>query len=85
MLKKGANVLSMQVDEIVIDLLYNFKKSLRRKATLRDYITFTNTEVTVIIKHVTTCWLSLGKSLDRALLQWDVLECYVQSVYNTNL
>ena len=53
--QKGAKTLSIQVGDFAIDLLYNFKRSVKRKATLRDYMEFTNTEVKKIIKHVTTC------------------------------
>ena len=59
--QKGAKALSMQVDNFVIDLFYHFKRSVKRKATLRDYMEFTNTEVKKIIKHAPTRWLSLGK------------------------
>ena len=34
--QKGAKTLSMQVDDFVIDLFYHFKRSMKRKATLRD-------------------------------------------------
>ena len=37
-----------------------------------------------IIKHVTTHWLSLGKSLDRTPLQWDALESYFLSEFEVN-
>ena len=45
---------------------------------------FTNTEVKKIIKHVTTRWLSLGRSLDRTLLQWDALQPYFLSEFDDN-
>ena len=63
--QKGAKALSMQVDDFVTDLFYHFKRSVKRKATLRGYMEFTNTGVKKIIKHVTTRWLSLGKSPDK--------------------
>ena len=44
----------------------------------------TNTQVKKIIKHVTTRWLSLGKSLDRTLMQWDALESYFLSEFEDN-
>ena len=65
--QKGAKALSMQVDYFVIDLFYHFKKSVKRNATLRDCMEFTNTEIMKVVKHVTTLWLSLGKSLDRGV------------------
>ena len=63
--QKGAKALSMQVDDFVTDLFYHFKRSVKRKATLRGHMEFTNTGVKKIIKHVTTRWLSLGKSPDK--------------------
>ena len=71
--QKGVKQLSMQVDDFIIDLFYHFKCSVKRKATLREYMEFTNTDVKKVIKHVTTRWLSLGKSVDRTLVQWEAL------------
>ena len=45
---------------------------------------FTNTQVKKIIKHVTTCWLSLGKSLSRTVMQWDALELYFLSEFEND-
>ena len=45
---------SIQVDDFVIDLFCHFKRSMKRKATLRDYMEFTKAEVKKMIKHVTT-------------------------------
>ena len=76
----------MQVDDFVIDLFYHFKRSAKGKATLRDYMEFANTEVKEIIKHVTTLWLSLGKSpLNRTLMQWDALESYFPSEFEDDM
>ena len=66
--QKGAKALPMQVDDFVIDLFYYFIRSMKRKATLRDYMEFKNTELKKIIKQVATRWLRLGKSLDRTLI-----------------
>ena len=52
--QKDAKVLSIQVDDFVIDLFYHFERIVKRKAALRDYMEFTNTEVKKMIKHVTT-------------------------------
>ena len=70
--QKGAKALSIQVDDFVVDLFYHFKRSMKRKAILRDYMEFTCTEIKKITKLVTTRWLSLGKFLDMTLLQWGV-------------
>ena len=42
----------MQVDDFVIDLFYHFRRSMKKKATLGDYMEFTNNEVKKNIKHV---------------------------------
>ena len=72
--QKGAKALLMQVDDFIIDLFYHFKRSTKRKATLRDYMEFTYTEVKEIIKHVSTLWFSLKSPLNRTLIQWDASE-----------
>ena len=46
------------------------------KAFLRVY------EVRKVIKHVSTRWLSLGKCLERTLMQWDSLESYFLSYFD---
>ena len=78
--QKGAKKLSMQVDDFIIDLFYHFKRSVKRKATLREYMELTNTDVKKIIKHVTTRWLSLGKLVDRTLLHWEALRSFFQNL-----
>ena len=45
---------------------------------------FTNTHILKVIKHVSTCWLSLGKCLDRMLNQWDALKSYFVSNFDLN-
>ena len=46
--------MSVQVGDFVIELFYHFKRSVKKKAILRDYMAFTNTEVKKMVKHVTT-------------------------------
>ena len=74
----------MQVADFVIDLFYHLKRSVKRKATLKDHMTFSSTEPKKIVKHVITGWFSLGKSLDRTLLEWDALESYFLSEFEDN-
>ena len=75
---KGAKELSVNVEDFVIDLYYHFRRSAKRKAQLREYIEFNNNAIRKIIKHVSTRWLSLEKSLERTLKQWDSLEsCFI--------
>lgn len=71
--------MSIQVDDFVIDLFCHFKRSVKRKTSLSEYMEFPNTEVKEVIKHVSACWLSFVKSLERPLMQWDALESYFLS------
>ena len=79
---KGAKELSVNVEDFVIDLYYHFRRSAKRKAQLRKYIEFNNNAMRKIIKHVSTKWLSLGKSLEGTLKQWDSLESYFISLFD---
>ena len=71
--------MSIQVDDFVIDLFCHFKRSVKRKTSLSEYMEFPNTEVKEVIKHVSACWLRFVKSLERPLMQWDALESYFLS------
>ena len=79
---KGATELSVNVEDFVIDTYYHFRRSAKRKAQLREFMEFNNNEVRKVIKHVSTRWLSLGKCLERTLMQWDSLESYFLSYFD---
>ena len=66
--QEGAKALPIQVDQFVIDLFYHFQRSAKRKATLGEYMAFTNTEVKKIIKLITRHFLSSGKFLGRTMI-----------------
>ena len=78
--QKCVKALSIQVGDCVIDLLYHFKRSVKKKATSRETTWHLPTHIKKMIKHVTTHCLSLEKSLDRTLLQWDTLKSYFLSL-----
>ena len=52
------------------------------KQKLREYMEFNKNAVRKNIKHVSTRWLSLGKSLEPTLKQWDFLESYFISLFD---
>ena len=79
---KGAKELSVNVEDFVIDIYYHFRRSVKRKAQLRDFMEFNNNEVRKVIKHVSTRWLSLGRCIERTLKQWDSLESYFLSYFD---
>ena len=59
-----------------IDTCYWFDKSTKRKNGLESYYTFCDQEYRIIIKHVTTCWLSLERAVNRILKQYATLKSY---------
>ena len=73
---KGAKELSVNIEDFVIDTYYHFRRSVKRKAQLRDFMEFNNNEVRKVIKHVSTRWLSLGRCIERTLKQWDSLKSF---------
>ena len=52
----------------------NFQECNRKQR--REFKNFKNNEVRKVINYVSTRWLSLGKYLERTLIQWDSLESY---------
>ena len=72
----GAKELSVNVEDLVIDIYHNFRRSAKLKKQLREFMNFKNNEVSKVISHVSTRWLSLGKCLERTLMQWGSLESY---------
>ena len=67
--EKGAKEISLNIEDMIIDLYYHFHRSIKRKSALREYMEFGNTHIRNVIKHVSTRWLTLGKCLDRTLTQ----------------
>lgn len=77
--QKGANTLSVKVEDIIIDLYYHYEKRGKRKAELCSSTQFTDSEVRKVLKHVSTRWLSLGKTVARTIEQWEGLRSYFLS------
>lgn len=77
--KKVANQLSVNVEQLVIDLYYHFDKSSKRKEIFQSYQVFCDVETRKILKHSSTRWLSLMKCIDRVLRQYDTLKSYFSS------
>uniref|UniRef100_H3BDR6 HAT C-terminal dimerisation domain-containing protein n=1 Tax=Latimeria chalumnae TaxID=7897 RepID=H3BDR6_LATCH len=70
----AAKTLSVSVENF-----YYFEKSCKRKEELKQFRELCNVESRKILKHVSTQWLSLGKTLDRLLQQWPALKSYFSS------
>ena len=81
---KGAKERSVNVECFVIDIRYQFCRSAKRKKKqIREFMNFNNSEVRKAINHISTRWLSLGKCLERTLVQRDSLESYFLSNFDS--
>ena len=71
--------LPLKVDELLVDIYYHFRYSVKRIALLQEYADFCRIEYKSILKHCETRWLSLRKSIQRTIHMWDPLCSYFQS------
>ena len=67
------------VEDLLIDTYYYLEKSSKRKEELKEFQEFTETPVEIILKHVSTRWLSLERCVKRMLSQWPALRAYFTS------
>lgn len=74
--EKGASCLPVKVEEYIIDVYYYLEKSSKRKEKLQKFQELFDVETRKILKHVSTRWLSLGRSLARIVQQWDPLTSF---------
>ena len=73
--EKGASCLPFSIDEILVDTFYYFKHSSKRLAALEEKQLLFGVNIS-ILKHVQTRWLSIGRSLQSVLENWDALKAY---------
>lgn len=71
--EKGAAALPVNIDDFLVDIFYYLEKSAKRKESLKQFQLLHDKETKKILKHVCTRWLSLGRSLNRLVDQWDPL------------
>ena len=71
------------VEDLLVDLYYWFDKSTKRKNGLLEFCEFCDVKYREVIKHVSTCWLSLEYAVDRTLQQYPALRSYLISSHET--
>ena len=69
-----ARCCGFDAEEFAVDLYYWFDKSTKRKNELKSYNEFCNQEYRSMIKHVSTCWLTLELAIERSLKQYPGLK-----------
>ncbi len=77
--KSAVKALPIKIDEILVDIYYHFHNSVKSIASLKEYAEFCDVEFKVILKHCDTRWLSLRRSINRAIEMWDPLLSYFTS------
>jgi hypothetical protein len=77
--KSAVKTLPIKVDEILVDVYYHFRNSVKSIASLREYADFCDVEFKLILKHCETRWLSLRRSIKRAIDMWEPLLSYFTS------
>lgn len=79
-IKAGMQTLPVDIDQLFIDVFYYFYHSSKRKQEFGDlWRSLFTSEPTTILKHCTTRWLSLLRSVNRYLAQFDGLKSYFLS------
>lgn len=76
---KAAKCLPFNVEDPLIDIYYYLEKSSKRKQALKELQEKLNLPVQKILKHVPTRWLSLGKCLDRLIVQYPALLAFFET------
>ncbi|XP_021346237.1 uncharacterized protein LOC110445779 [Mizuhopecten yessoensis] len=72
--KKAAAAALPPVDDILVDIYYFFHKSDKRRSAFKGTQALYDLEQKKMLKHVCTRWLSIGRCVDRMLLNWDALK-----------
>ena len=71
--------ISLNVEDVMVDLFYWFDKSAKRKGKLKEYFEFCDQEYQSVLKHLSVRWLSLEKCISRTTLKFTSLKAYFLS------
>lgn len=75
-LKKALNVLSIDVETIIIRIFNEFSSSALTTQKLKECFEFANIEYKNLLRHVPTRWLSLLPAIDRLVYSWPAVKRY---------
>ena len=74
--KAATKTLPLKVDDLLVDIYYHFRNSVKRMASLHDYAEFCSIEYKSVLNHCETRWLSLRRAIQRTLEMWEPLCSY---------
>lgn len=57
--KAAVKALPLKVDEVLVDIFYHFRNSVKRMSSLQEYAQLCSTEYKSVLSHCETRWLSL--------------------------
>lgn len=72
----GIKTFPVPIEDLLVDIYFHFHHSAKRKEIFSEFLEFTNVEPMKIIKHCSTRWLSLEKSIKRIIHLWPALRSY---------
>ena len=75
----GIKKLPLAVEDLLVDVYFNFHKSAKRSEIYIEFLEFTMVESVKILKYCSTRWLSLLTCIQRMLSQWPSLQSYFAS------
>ena len=78
--KASVEECDFDIENFSIDNFYWLDKSTNRKNKLLEFCQFVDIEYRQILNHISVCWLSLEKVMDRLLLKYPALKSYYLSV-----
>ena len=74
--KSAIKSLPLKVDDLMVDVFYHFRSSVKRITALQEYAAFCDTEYKAVLKHCESRWLSPRRAIVRMLDIWDCLCSY---------
>ena len=77
--KAAVKALPLKVEEVLVDIFYHFRNSVKRTSSLHEYAQFCSIEYKSVLSHCETRWLSLRRALVRTLEMWAPLCSYFRS------
>ena len=77
--KTAIKALPIKVDDLLVDIYYHFRNSVKRVSSLQDYANFCSVEYKAVLSHCETRWLSLRRAIIQTLQMWDPLYSYFHS------
>ena len=55
------------MDDLIVNILYHFKNSVKRVTALHEYASVCNSEYKMVLKPIETRWLSLNRAVVQIL------------------